>query len=358
MCNQTRFWDDAKGLLEEWYVACTSKELKKDQPFSAILYGKKFVLFRQKDGTAAALLDQCVHRGVPLSKGKMTDGCVTCPYHGWSYQGDGHVAHIPSVNGQFFPEKPHPFKQRSFDVCEQDGVVWIYLGEKPKQERPEIFKLPFYDQAGWVSYYMVGSYDGEMGAVAQNIMDVTHTIFVHEGWFRSESGKAVDATIDVGPRKVVVDYHDHDADVGMMPWLTNPHGAEQVHRDSFIAPNITLVEYHWGEPSGMVFNSLISPVGPYESRVYTCVSYKFPIPKLLSKALMPAVNAYTWVVNKQDIKILSARRAGIEHMPMTHSHSVRGDMAHIALEKILDALRHDQQLAPSFIGKRPMQFQI
>lgn len=29
MCNQTRFWDDAKGLLEEWYVACTSKELKK-----------------------------------------------------------------------------------------------------------------------------------------------------------------------------------------------------------------------------------------------------------------------------------------------------------------------------------------
>lgn len=246
MCNQTRFWDDAKGLLEEWYVACTSKELKKDQPFSATLYGKKFVLFRQKDGTAAALLDQCVHRGVPLSKGKMTDGCVTCPYHGWSYQGDGHVAHIPSVNGQFFPEKPHPFKQRSFDVCEQDGVVWIYLGEKPKQERPEVFKLPFYDAPGWQSYYMVGKYDGEMGTVAQNIMDVTHTIFVHEGWFRSESGKAVDATIEVSPRKVVVEYHDHEADVGMMPWLTNPHGAQQVHRDSFIAPNITLVEYHWG----------------------------------------------------------------------------------------------------------------
>jgi Phenylpropionate dioxygenase and related ring-hydroxylating dioxygenases, large terminal subunit len=41
MCNQTSFWDDAKGLLEEWYVACTSKELKKDQPFSATLYGKK-----------------------------------------------------------------------------------------------------------------------------------------------------------------------------------------------------------------------------------------------------------------------------------------------------------------------------
>lgn len=33
MCNQTSFWDDAKGLLEEWYVACTSKELKKRSAF-------------------------------------------------------------------------------------------------------------------------------------------------------------------------------------------------------------------------------------------------------------------------------------------------------------------------------------
>ncbi|WP_411691742.1 Rieske 2Fe-2S domain-containing protein [Acinetobacter gandensis] len=94
MCAQTEFWDNAKGLLEEWYVACTSKELKKDQPFAATLYGKKIVLFRQKDGRAAALLDQCVHRGVPLSEGKVKNGCVSCPYHGWSYQADGHVAEL------------------------------------------------------------------------------------------------------------------------------------------------------------------------------------------------------------------------------------------------------------------------
>ena len=68
---------------------------------------------------------------------------------------------------------------------------------------------------------MVGKYDGEIGAVAQNIMDVTHTFFVHEeGWFRSESGKQVDATIEVEPRKVVVEYHDHDALVDQSTWRT------------------------------------------------------------------------------------------------------------------------------------------
>ena len=55
---------------------------------------------------------------------------------------------------------------------------------------------------------------------------------------------ANDATIEVLPHQMTVEYHDYEADVGMLPWLTNPHGAEQVHRDSDIAPNITSVKYH------------------------------------------------------------------------------------------------------------------
>jgi len=41
----------------------------------------------------------------------------------------------------------------------------------------------------------------------------------------------------------------------------------------------------------MVFNSLITPAGAYEPRVYAC-SCKFPISRLMLKALRPAVNAY------------------------------------------------------------------
>ena len=127
----------------------------------------------------------------------------------------------------------------------------------------------------------------------------------------SVQSRANDATIEVSQHQMTVEYHDYEADVDMLPWLTNPHGAEQVHRDSDIAPNITSVKYHGGDPSGMVFNSLITSAGAYEPRVYAC-SCKFPIPRLMLKALRLAAHAYTWRVNHQDIQILSARRKGLE----------------------------------------------
>ena len=128
-----------------------------------------------------------------------------------------------------------------------------------------------------------------MGAAAQNIMHVTHTLLCMRAG--SVQSWANDATIEVLPHQMTVEYHDYEADVGMLPWLTNPHGAEQVHRDSDIAPNITSVKYHGGDPSGMVFNSLITSAGAYEPRVYAC-SCKFPIPRLMLKALWPAAKVW------------------------------------------------------------------
>jgi nitrite reductase/ring-hydroxylating ferredoxin subunit len=32
----------------------------------------------------------CAHQGGPLYEGKVIDGCLTCPWHGWQYRpGDG-----------------------------------------------------------------------------------------------------------------------------------------------------------------------------------------------------------------------------------------------------------------------------
>lgn len=107
----------------------------------------------------------------------------------------------------------------------------------------------------------------------------------------------------------------------------------------------------------MVFNSLITLAGAYEPRVYAC-SCKFPIPRLMLKALRPAAHAYTWRVNHQDIQILCRPAAKVWKAPITHQHRARGDMAHIALEKIIQSLCNDQLVTASILGKRPMQFKI
>jgi len=50
--------------------------------------GKDIALFRI-DNKITALGNSCLHKGGPLTKGKIQkkyDGCyVTCPWHGWEY---------------------------------------------------------------------------------------------------------------------------------------------------------------------------------------------------------------------------------------------------------------------------------
>ncbi len=47
--------------------------------------GERIAVFRHKDGVSA-ITNVCAHQGGPLGEGKVIDGCVTCPWHGWTYR--------------------------------------------------------------------------------------------------------------------------------------------------------------------------------------------------------------------------------------------------------------------------------
>ena len=51
--------------------------------------GERIAVFR--DGNLInAVTNVCAHQGGPLGEGKIVDGCITCPWHGWQYRaGDG-----------------------------------------------------------------------------------------------------------------------------------------------------------------------------------------------------------------------------------------------------------------------------
>jgi phenylpropionate dioxygenase-like ring-hydroxylating dioxygenase large terminal subunit len=82
-------------LINLWYVAEWSDTVVKE-PVRVKMLGQQFVLFRDETGKVHCLADTCLHRGGSLSRGRVTDGNVTCPYHGWQYNGDGRCVVIPS----------------------------------------------------------------------------------------------------------------------------------------------------------------------------------------------------------------------------------------------------------------------
>ena len=64
-----------------------------------------------------AIGDRCAHQGGPLHEGELSDGCVTCPWHGSRFRlTDGSVVQGPTV---------HP--QPAFDVRRQDGRLQVRL---------------------------------------------------------------------------------------------------------------------------------------------------------------------------------------------------------------------------------------
>lgn len=51
--------------------------------------GERIAVFRDGD-RVFALSNLCPHQNGPLGEGRIIDGCVTCPWHGWQYRpGDG-----------------------------------------------------------------------------------------------------------------------------------------------------------------------------------------------------------------------------------------------------------------------------
>jgi sulfoxide reductase heme-binding subunit YedZ len=73
-----------------------------------------------------AVHNVCKHQGGPLGEGKILDGCITCPWHGYQY--------LPQ-NGQ----SPPPFKEKvsTYDVKVIDNKVWLNSTPLPEgTERP------------------------------------------------------------------------------------------------------------------------------------------------------------------------------------------------------------------------------
>ncbi|MDH3510031.1 MAG: Rieske (2Fe-2S) protein, partial [Gammaproteobacteria bacterium] len=71
-----------------WYPILSSRELKKN-PISRTRFGQRVVIWRDAAGQAVVLEDRCPHRGAALSQGRVRDGAIECPFHGFRYDAAG-----------------------------------------------------------------------------------------------------------------------------------------------------------------------------------------------------------------------------------------------------------------------------
>jgi len=61
--------------------------------------GTPILVVRGRDGRVRAFRNACRHRGTPLASGSGCAKALVCPYHGWTYQLDGRLQHVPHEDG-------------------------------------------------------------------------------------------------------------------------------------------------------------------------------------------------------------------------------------------------------------------
>ena len=123
-------------MLKNFWYACEFSERVSDGPSPLMLLGERLVLYRQKNGGVVCLKDRCAHRGGALSRGRVIDDCLACPYHGWKYDVDGNCVDQMNEPNQFGDK----VKLAAYPTVELGDMIWAYMGPVDKMPAPPKFE--------------------------------------------------------------------------------------------------------------------------------------------------------------------------------------------------------------------------
>jgi phenylpropionate dioxygenase-like ring-hydroxylating dioxygenase large terminal subunit len=124
--SQQRFEAEMERVLRRSYAAfCPSTALPGPGSFIAReAAGLPIVAVRGQDGVVRAFQNVCRHRGMRIVSDSGCANAFVCPYHGWTYELNGRLRHIPHAEG--FPgidKQQHGLAQ--LHAVERQGLVFV-----------------------------------------------------------------------------------------------------------------------------------------------------------------------------------------------------------------------------------------
>lgn len=259
-------------LSSQWMAVAKAAEVRA-QPVRVQVLGEPLVVWRNHKGVHA-FGDLCIHRGAALSLGRIENGTLVCPYHGWRYGGDGRCVHIPAQpKGAGIPTKARAFRYR---CAEAYGLIWV-ASEETREA------VPLHAEAGDADFrtLVCGPYllDAEPPRIVENFLDVSHLMWVHEGLLGDASHAEIpehhvharDGAQGGGLISDAIDVFQPDPD-GRGRGVTNRYVYE------VLAP--TTARFHKTDPdSDNVLAMMLhaTPLGGGESLVYALLSRNYDL---------------------------------------------------------------------------------
>lgn len=252
-----------ESIARSWQMAALSRELK-GKPLARTVADTPLVLFRDAGGQAVALIDRCPHRNYPLSEGRLVGGAVQCPYHGWSFGGDGACMDVPGCalddgEGQRLAAK-------TVEAREIHGAVLVRL-EPGGPELPDLgpWGAADHDHFWWSQ----GVWRGRALDALENVLDPFHTNFIHDGIIRRSNRRIpVRLSVEAGEDWIESIIEQPHPDMGWMSRMLEP--PRDRSRTRLQSP--TLVQARWEGPRGLTLcvTVFFTPVTPTTLAPFAC----------------------------------------------------------------------------------------
>lgn len=198
------------AVARGWHPLVELRTLR-ERPVARRLMGTPIVVWRGPDGPVA-MIDRCPHRALPLSDGRVRDGAIACPYHGWRFGADGRCLEVPGSR-----EVPDA-RAALLPVMVRAGLVWTSLAPVPPPfpRLPALIDDPALDHFCWA----VEPTRMRLLDALENMLDASHPHYIHPLALRG--GKARRETrveVTLGPDGGEAVYHEHARVGGWVPRL-------------------------------------------------------------------------------------------------------------------------------------------
>lgn len=322
------------GIEKAWLPVTLSRRVGV-RPVPAKIAGVPLVLWRSPQGLQA-FRDRCPHRNYPLSQGRVEDGRLVCPYHGWVFSGDGACAEVPGCAAAELKR----VTAETVGVTERHGAIFACL--KPENDLaaslPDMPGGPEHDHFWWA----MKPQRARVFDALDNVLDPFHTNFIHNGYIRvSHRRQRVIQTIHTSETSFEAVY-TQDTDYG---WMSRAlEGPRKASRGRYLPP--VAFQGIWEGPDGLSLCVTIWFVPEDEHTIRPFARFttrKAKGPAWLKEAL---IRLFLFRVIDQDAKALTALHDNIARFGGPAFRSGPGDR----LSEKLARLYNGGTLTPETLG--------
>lgn len=319
-----------------WYVAAFGEQVTTNL-YAKRLLGIRVVLYRTADGTLVALEDRCAHRPHPLSDGIRDGDLVRCKYHGLAYDPTGLLVDVPSQDSP-----PQGVYVRTFPVTEQDGFIWIWLGDPGAASLRTPPRVPWIgDGQGWASTHETMDVGANYLLLHEHYLDLTNVFTLHP--------EVVPPDIDVLPpldeveiSERSVSYFRRTSPSRLAAWEAEVSGLSAdttaVRRDEamFVSPALHVQRYAIepddGQARQLVRVQAFTPEAPGSTHVFLQMSRDFAMNDAGVTEFLAAM-FHDWIVRDAEMLENVQQRVDEEVVPRRNVN-IKADRAAVRARRI------------------------